>query len=232
MTAPGQLQQRTPRNKVFGLTVHSPPDPALVDERRTRLGRFKMLLVLLVCAAPVIASYLTFFFYRPEAGTNYGALIMPPRPLPAAAALPLTDLQGRVVDPATLRGQWLLVAVGGGRCDTACERSLLLQRQLREALGAERDRIDKVWFVIDDEPPRPVVLAGIGKSTTVLRVPREALAAWLEPASGHELAQHLYLVDPMGHWMLREPPDPDPAKVKRDLDRLLRASASWDRAGR
>jgi len=43
---------------------------------------------------------------------------------------------------------------------------------------------------------------------------------------------HLYIVDPRGDWMMRMPVDPDPARLKRDLDRLLRASAGWDRAGR
>jgi hypothetical protein len=57
------------------------------------------------------------------------------------------------------------------------------------------------------------------------------LAKWLAPVSGHTLAEHLYVVDPMGNWMMRTPVDAEPAKVKRDLDRLLRAAASWDRAG-
>ena len=46
----------------LGLTVHSMPVPreaALADEQRTRSGRWKMLAVMLVCAAPVIASYLS-----------------------------------------------------------------------------------------------------------------------------------------------------------------------------
>ena len=37
------------------------------------------------------------------------------------------------------------------------------------------------------------------------------MAAWL--ARGRStLERHLYLVDPMGEWMMRFPPDPDPAK--------------------
>jgi hypothetical protein len=36
----------------------------------------------------------------------------------------------------------------------------------------------------------------------------------------------------MGGWMMLAPADLDPMKFKRDLERLLRASASWDRAGR
>ncbi len=219
------------RSEGLGLTVHSLPEPTLGDGQRTRAGRIKMLLVLLVCAAPVIASYLTFFFYRPEGQANYSELIVPPRPLPAANALTLTDLQGRIVDPASLRGQWLLVVVAAGDCDAGCEKALLLQRQLRETLGKERNRVDKLWLVTDARPVRREVLQGIGDATA-LRVAGDELARWLAPAPGQTLERHLYVVDPMGQWMMRVPPDPDPSRLKRDLERLLRASASWDRAGR
>ena len=61
---------------------------------------------------------------------------------------------------------------------------------------------------------------------------RVALAQWLAPAEGHVLEDHLYVVDPMGEWMMRPPARPDPQKFKRDLDRLLRASSFWDTPGR
>ena len=67
---------------------------------------------------------------------------------------------------------------------------------------------------------------------TLLRYPRQALTQWLTPEPGQQLEDHLYLVDPMGEWMMRFPVEFDPAKVKRDIDRLLRAASSWDRAGR
>lgn len=218
----------------FGLTVHSLPEPVLADERRTRSGRIKMLLILLVCASPVIASYFTYFVIRPEGRTNYGELVLPPRPLPPAGELPLSDLDGRPVAAESLRGQWLLVVVAGGRCDVACEKALFLQRQLRETLGKERDRLDKLWLVSDTQAVRPEVLKAISTGTpaTVLRVPPEALARWLTPAPGETLEQHMLVIDPMGEWMMRVPADPDPARLKRDIERLLRASASWDRPGR
>lgn len=190
-----------------------------------------MLLVLVICAAPVIASYFTYFVVRPQGRTNYGALVEPPRPLPALA---LAALDGQPVPAASLRGQWLLVAVGGGACAGDCEKRLYAQRQLREMLGRERDRVDRVWFVVDDAPVPAALRAALGDDQTLhlLRVPRAALAAWLEPEPGHALEDHLYLVDPKGDWMLRAPADPDPARLKRDLDRLLRAAASWDQPGR
>lgn len=212
----------------LSFTVHSMPTPDVDDDRRTRMGRVKMLLVLLVCAAPVVASYFTYYVIRPEGRTNYGELIDPQRPLPE---LPLRDLQGEAVAASSLKDQWLLVTVARGACDPGCERNLYLQRQLRETLGKDRDRLDKVWFVVDDAPVRPEVLSAIA-GAQVLRVPRDALAAWLVPASGHQLEEHLYVVDPLGNWMMRFPADSDPAKIKRDLSKLLRASQHWDRAGR
>jgi len=217
----------------LGLTVHAMPvpDPQAL-RRRTVSGRLKMLLVLLACAAPVIASYFTYYVIRPEGRTNYGTLIEPARPLPAA--WPLTTLSGAAVEPASLRGQWLLVVVGSGACDAACEQRLYLQRQLREMLGRERDRVDKVWLVTDEAMPRPELQAALtaGDPVQILRVPTAELGRWLEPAPGQAPHDHLYIVDPMGMWMMRMPPAPEPSRVKRDLERLLRASSSWDHAGR
>lgn len=206
-------------------------DAAAEPQRRTRRGRLKMLLVLAVCAAPVLGSYLTYFFFRPEQRANYGDLIQPTRGLPALA---LQTLDGRAVDAASLRGQWLLVVVAPSSCDAPCEQRLYAQRQLREMLGRDRDRLDKLWLVTDAGQPKAELRAAVQAKpeVTVLRAPREQLAQWLAPAAGHALDDHLYLVDPRGEWMMRFPAAFEPAKVKRDLDRLLRASASWDRAGR
>ena len=209
------------------------PDAAGLDAvQRTARGRTRMLLVLLACAAPVIASYLTFYVLRPEGRSNYATLVEPARALPAD--LPLTDLDGRPVSAASLKGQWLLITVGRGACDGDCEQRLFLQRQLREMTGRERDRIDKLWLVTDDAPIAPALRAALqaGPATQVFRVPAPALKQWLAPAAGESLESHLYVVDPMGLWMMRAPPRPDPARLKRDIDRLLRGSAFWDRAGR
>ena len=211
------------------LTVHNVAAPDL-GERRTRSGRLKMLLVLAICAAPVVASYFTYFVIRPQARTNYGTLIEPTRALPALA---LTTLDGRAVPAASLKGQWLIVVVGPGDCDAACDKRLFMQRQLREMLGKDRERVDKLWLVTGGAPkPALRAAAEAVPGMIVLEAERDELARWLVPEAGHALEDHLYIVDPMGEWMMRMPAAPDPARVKRDLERLLRASAGWDQAGR
>jgi hypothetical protein len=212
------------------MTVHSVASPALA-QRRTAVGRWKMFLVLLVCAAPVIASYFTYFVIRPQARNNYGELIQPTRSLPQQT---WTTLQGQPVQAPSLKGQWLLIAVGPSSCGPDCEQRLYTQRQLREMLGREADRLDRVWLVTDAGQPAPALVKALSATPglNVLRADPTALAQWLAPAAGQALDAHLYVVDPMGEWMMRLPPQPEPAKVKRDLDKLLRASSSWDQAGR
>jgi hypothetical protein len=210
------------------------PAPRADDAaRRTARGRLKMLLLLAICASPVVASYLAYFVIRPQGRTNYSELIVPTREMPRDLAL--TTLNGEPVAPASLLRQWLLVVVGDAACDAACESHLLLQRQLRETLGQDKDRLDKVWLVTDGGTPRAELMQAIsqGQAATVLRVSRDELARWLAPAAGHRVDEHLYIVDPMGQWMMRTPPtNPDPGKLKGDISRLLRASAAWDQAGR
>ena len=214
--------------------MHNLPAPDAVlarQARRTRAGRWQLLLLALVCAAPVIASYYSYYVARPEARRSFGELIEPQPPLPTASA---TDLSGRPVELSTLKGQWLLLSVAGGACDAACENNLYLQRQLREGLGKDKDRLDWVWLVSDDARLPEALLPALGQAT-VLRVPPAVLADWLAPAAGQALTEHLYVVDPMGHWMMRFPAGLDKAgagRAKRDLERLMRASASWDQAGR
>jgi hypothetical protein len=217
------------------MSVHSMPRLDIASgaaPRRAGGGRGQLLLILLACAAPVIASYFTFYVVRPEGRSNYATLIEPARDMPAG--LPLLDLQGHAVSPNTLHGQWLIVVAGPARCEADCEKRLFAQRQLREMTGRERDRIDKLWLVTDNAPIKPELLAALAAppATQVLRVPATDLATWLSGAPGESLDAHLYLVDPMGRWMMRAPPHLDPAKFKRDIDRVLRASSSWDTPGR
>ena len=198
---------------------------------QARSGRWKMLAIVAVCAAPLIASYFTYYVIRPEGRSVFGQLIDPQRPTPPIAA---RTLAGEPIDLQSLKGQWLIVAVADAACNALCEQQLYLQRQLREVVGREKDRIDRVWLVTDDAPVPERLSDGL-HGATVLRVSREALAQWLQPEAGHTLAEHLFVVDPMGNWMMRYPAGMDAkmaAKAKRDIERLLRASSSWDNAGR
>lgn len=218
----------------LGMTVYDLPDPSAVadeDARRTAAGRLRMIFVLLICAAPVVASYLTFYVIRPSSVKSFGELILPVKAMPAVIA---HDLKGAEVDLQSLKGQWLLVSVAPAACDDACQQNLYLQRQMRAALGREKDRTDWVWLIADEDKVDKQLLLGLTEAV-VLRLPAVEIEKWLTPQSGQALNDHLYLVDPHGDWMMRFPPHLTPEqapKLKRDWERLLRAAVSWDQPGR
>jgi hypothetical protein len=66
-----------------------------------------------------------------------------------------------------------------------------------------------------------------------LSVDAASLSDWPEQNLESPLAQgvtaplassHLWLIDPLGNLMMRFPSDPDPAKMKKDILKLLKAS--------
>lgn len=213
------------------LTVHSLPrldEGGAAKTVNVKSGRWKLLMLFLVCIAPVVVSYFMYYVVRPDGRRNYGELIDPQRPLPSFSGM---DASGRSVPLTELTHQWLFISVADSACDAACDKHLYIQRQLREGLGPDKGRLDWVWLRTGDaalaEPLKQATAAA-----TVLHVDEAELATWLQPAAGQRLADHLYVVDPMGNWMMRFPADADPSKIKRDLGRLLKASAFWDTEGR
>lgn len=169
-------------------------------------GRLKLLLLAAIFALPAVASWVVWRFDL-AAGSpgNYGTLLAP-RPL---AAAPL----------AALRGKWVLVQLDGGACDARCERKLYLMRQARRAQGREMERVGRLWLVTDGTAPRAELLEAI--PGTVVAPAGTARSEF--PAEGSS-AEHVYLVDPLGNLMMRFPRDPDPMRVIKDLQRLLKAS--------
>lgn len=173
-----------------------------------RRGRRKLVLIGALFALPLVAGWLAYLTGRvPGTTSNYGTLIAP-RPIAAAPV-------------AALRGKWVLVQLDGGACRAQCERKLYYLRQVRRAQGKEMNRVERLWLLTDDVEPNGELLAAI-EGTRIARASAADAAAF--PAEGAP-SDHIYLVDPLGNLMLRFPRDPDPAKMVKDLERLLKYSS-------
>lgn len=108
-----------------------------------------------------------------------------------------------------------MVSFDGGACDAYCEKKLYFMRQVRLAQGKDQERVARLWIVTDSAKPRPELLAAIEGSVISRAIP--------EGFPG-ERTGHIYLVDPLGNLMMRFPRDPDPSKMLKDLQRLLKYS--------
>jgi hypothetical protein len=161
--------------------------------------RNKLVLVALVCAAPFVLGTLAYLLgWSPGRPGNYGELLAP-------RGVSLASL-------APLRGKWVLVTADAAACDAHCEKKLYFMRQVRRAQGKDMERVERLWLLSDAGAPRPELLAAIEGTH---------LARARDPAFTPE---HIYLVDPLGNLMLRFPRDPDPSRMIKDLQRLLRYS--------
>jgi cytochrome oxidase Cu insertion factor (SCO1/SenC/PrrC family) len=167
--------------------------------------------ILLACLAPLVAAYLVYALWPPERQMNYGELIEP-LPLPQER---LQRVDGRAFELADLKGRWILVQVDEARCAEACRTKLYQMRQVRLTQGRDMQRIERLWLVADDAPvaqPLHETYAG----THIVRG-RESMLL-------HDARDHIYLIDPLGNLMLSFPRNPDPSRMKKDLERLLKVS--------
>ena len=154
-----------------------------------------------MCAAPLVLGTLAYVMrWSPGTASNYGELLAP---------TPVSGFEA-------LRGKWVLVAFDAAACNTDCERKLYVMRQVRRAQGKDMDRVERLWVVTDGGKPRPELLPGI-EGTRLANLPATQFP-------GNAL-DHIYLIDPFGNLMLRFPRDPDPSKMIKDLQRLLKYTA-------
>jgi len=191
-------------------------------------------LVIAVCLAPVVISYVMYYGVRPDARTNYGELIEPQQPisnlktkllvrperesgfLDVIKTWPQQDPRHQFADLGAFRGRWLMVRVGPAACDEKCQEQLWQMRQVRLTSGRERDRVERVWLVTDDKAPS---LRADDQGTWVLALPAPGATDSKSLVPGQ-----VYMVDPLGNLMMRFPTDADPAGMKKDLLKLLKAS--------
>lgn len=163
------------------------------------MSRLKLLGLFLACAAPFVLAWMAYLFdWTAGTTSNYGELVAP-SPLAAPPFLPL-------------RGKWVLVTADAAACDAYCEKKLYFMRQVRRAQGKEMGRVERLWLVSDGAAPRAELAAAI-EGTRVLSFKDAAFSP-----------EHIYLVDPLGNLMMRFPRDPDPSRMIKDLQRLLKAS--------
>ena len=191
-------------------------------------GRRKILWLVLLFAMPVVAAYVLYFSgWRPVSTGNHGELVVPTRPIQDVA---LTTLDGKSIHFSQLYGKWMLISFATAECLKPCERNLYKVRQVIETQGREAKRVQSVLIVTDSKAmdwlyyamkdyPDTQVIAGPTQAVTSL-----ARQFALPVGSPLENLNRIYLVDPLGNFLMSYPADADPTGIRKDLARLLRIS--------
>jgi hypothetical protein len=190
--------------------------------------------------APVAVAFILYYGvgWSPGRRVNHGELVEPPVPLPdlalpastGAGDAPTADAPRASAPRANaprsfLKGKWTLLYLGAGDCAAGCRTDLYNTRQVRAALGADRERVQRVflaegaccdleWLRVQ-QPDLITVQAGVEAAP---------LTAILEHAGRSTPADRVYLIDPLGNLMMCYAADSRPKGMLEDLKKLLRLS--------
>ena len=191
-------------------------------------ARLRLLLIAALFAAPMLVAYVLYYSgWRPESVHPYGELVAPPH---LVADAEFTVFDRGTARFSSLQHRWLLVYFGSSECTSACESALYKIRQVIAAQNRGAHRVHGVMVLTDTRAldmlryqlkdyPETTVL--VGPPASVVRLARE-----FDVAAGSALAglHRIYVVDPLGNFIMSYPADADPSGIRKDLTRLLRLS--------
>lgn len=186
-------------------------------------GQFYLLVALFF--GPLIAAVLLYFAFpdfQPHERTNYGELVNPAQPIPEPLAL--LDADAKPLDRETLRGRWTYLYLGADACDKACEDKLYQIRQIRTLLNEKQPRVQRVYLA-PDAAALPALRAQLHETHPDLRFYTEPDAAQPLRAffKSHD-PQAVYLIDPLGNWLMVYPAAAESTGILKDIKKLLRIS--------
>ena len=187
-----------------------------------RKGRLMLLCMLIFFITPIIAVIAMYKMdWRPK-GESIGELVVPARQLTMNYALMSSD--GSVIEPDLWKDKWSMVYIAGN-CEAACKAKLHNIRQLHVSLYKEIPRMQRVLITTSQDVKQ---IKQDYPDMLVLNQPATEITALSDQFNVNNessmTADRIYLVDPLGHFMMSYAPATDPALIRKDITRLMRYS--------
>ncbi|MDH5600383.1 MAG: SCO family protein [Gammaproteobacteria bacterium] len=156
--------------------------------------------------------------------TNYGTIISPARAIPDVELIKPDNSKFRL---SSLKGKWVLASIGNSDCKQDCIDNLYKIRQIKKAVGQEYKRITKLFFLKDKN-----------NIESFEKLLKEYPGMDVIMPSGNDYNNHLsnffyenkevengiFIIDPLGNYMMFYPKGADASKILKDVQRLLRVS--------
>jgi cytochrome oxidase Cu insertion factor (SCO1/SenC/PrrC family) len=189
-------------------------------------------LLALLFLGPFAGAWVLYFTQADEwraasVAASHGELVVPARPV---NDFTLRRLDGTAFEDEHLRAKWTLIYVTGSDCTATCRDVLYHLRQVRLALGKDMTRVQRLLVLTDTDR-----LDALGDAlrehpgVIVANAPDAALGPFLdsfalpgEPPVRE--AGRVYVVDPLGNFMMSYAAGAEPRGMLKDLERLLKLS--------
>ena len=183
-------------------------------------ARLILLGVALIFIIPILVSwYLVFFtdFKMGDGGTQKGEIISP---VISLGELEVYDIKND--DVSSIKDKWTLVFFVESECNQICEDKLDEVRQIRLALGKDRDKVDRLlvsrkiqsWETFSDSFNGQKYIDPKSKNYA-------ELVKKFNEYPNFDL-QGTYLIDPFGFLMMKYKLDANPMGTIKDIERLIK----------
>ena len=183
-------------------------------------GRRTLFLMLLFFLLPLLVAVMVYLLdWKPDTASA-GDLVRPPRLLTPVSEL--VEGQNRTMRSGFWRERWSLVYITQS-CDTICQRALYNMRQLHVSLYKDAMRLQRVLITsqtdinaLQTRYPDLYIIHGPAQRVTELAM----LFSWQNDNPWQE--NSIYLVDPLGNFVMHFSEKLAFRDIRRDLVRLLR----------
>lgn len=197
-----------------------------VKDKELFLAKIKLLAIIGIFGLPLVAAMVMSSIYKDgmsceENTSNKGDLYCHVQALPE---FELSSPREKVVTKADLNELWTLVYISENGCDKTCQNQVWTIGQLNQMIGKEAERVQRLFIYgglitaeeesVSERFPR--MLMGTTNADSLLQL----AAALRQP--GHDSADRIYLVDPIGQAMMSFSADLNPRDIYKDLKHLLK----------
>lgn len=185
-------------------------------------------IMLILFGLPYVAAW--YFYFNQDdinfaSQTNYGNLISPVKPVPNTN---LKTIDNQEYNTSTLNGKWTIISISDSSCTKSCQDNLYKMRQIRKALGQDRYRIERLFLLTDTVNLQSFIKTLNDYEGTVVLINDDGhsfdnFISTFE-GNGKDIKDGIFIVDPLGNYMMSYPVDADATGILKDLTRLLKIS--------
>ena len=183
-------------------------------------SRLVLLGVALIFIIPILVSwYLVFFtdFKKEDGGTQKGEIISPVIPL---GELEVYDIKSGAI--SSINEKWTLVFFVDSECNQICEDKLYQVRQIRLALGKDRDQVDRL--VVSGKIQSWENFSEVFNGQKYIDPQSKSYVGLIKKFDDYPGFDRrgTYLVDPFGFLMMKYKTDANPMGTIKDIERLIK----------
>lgn len=181
-------------------------------------SRIKLVVIFSVFLLPILFA----FILQPlkedlveDGSLSHGVLVTPQVEMTALA------------DISKIKGTWTLLAFAGKHCDKECLDSVYKIQQIRLTQGESSKRVSRMLISNGKLPVKDLENLNPYIGTRFVRLNEEQyklITSVVEKQIDNGLTENIYLIDPLGYYMMTFSNDLIPKGIIADLRRLLKNS--------